>query len=331
MQVLVYSARQYTRDMLTEANIGNKHILDYCDASLTAQTATLAKTYQAICCFVDDDVNAEVLQQLASYGVSLVLLRCTGFNNVDIKVAEKNNISVMRVSNYSPYSVAEFSLAMMLTLNRKLHRAYNRVREGNFLLDGLLGFDMRGKTIGIIGTGNIGSALAQILSGFACTLLAYDLVKSEQCCQLGVKYVGLTELLQISDIISLHLPLTPDTVHLINKETLSLMKEDAILINTSRGAVVNTVDLIAVLKQRRLRGVGLDVYEEESEIYYHDLRDQIIDDDIFSRLLSFPNVLVTGHQGFFTKEALNMIAETTIQNICDYEAGKDSANIISLG
>ncbi len=330
MKVLVYSATQYTRDMLSAANVGDKHTLDYCDASLTAQTATLAKAYQAVCCFVDDDVNAKVLQQFAYYGVRLVLLRCTGFNNVDIKVAQENDITVMRVKNYSPYSVAEFSLAMMLMLNRKLHRAYNRVREGNFLLDGLLGFDMHGKTIGIVGTGAIGSTLAKILSGFDCSLIACDLIENEQCSELGVKYVQLKELLQISDIVSLHLPLTPDTVHLINKETLGLMKEDAILINTSRGAVVNTVDLIAVLKQRRLRGVGLDVYEEESEIYYHDLRDQIIDDDTFARLLSFPNVLVTGHQGFFTKEALDMIAETTIQNLCDFEAGKKNENTISL-
>lgn len=328
MKILVYSTKSYTEETFNKANMNNV-TLDYCVASLTEQTASLAKGYQGVCCFVDDDVNAEVIQQLTSYGVGLVLLRCTGFNNVDLDAAEKNGICVMRVSHYSPYSVAEFALAMMLTLNRKIHRAYNRVREGNFLLNGLLGFDMHGKTIGIIGTGKIGSALAEILSGFSCQVLAHDLVEDTRCQELGVNYIGLNELLQAADIISIHLPLTPKTMHLINKESLSLMKDSAILINTSRGAIVNTTDLIAALKQRRLRGVGLDVYEEESEIYYHDLRDQIIDDDTFARLLTFPNVLVTGHQGFFTEEALADIARTTMANIDAFLNNRDEGNCLT--
>ena len=329
MKVLVYSANQYTRDMFDKANKGCDHQINYSDAPLTELTAILAQGYCSVCCFVDDDINAEVLRQLASFGVQLIVLRCTGFNNVDIAEAEKNRITVMRVASYSPYSVAEFTVAMMLTLNRKLHRSYNRVKEGNFLLDGLLGFDMHGKTVGIVGTGKIGATLARILSGFQCKLLAYDIVESAHCQQLGVKYVPLKELLQKSNIVSLHLPLTPDTFHLINSDTLGLMQDSAILINTSRGALVDTEDLIAVLKQRRLAGVGLDVYEEESELYYHDLRDQIIDDDNFSRLVSFPNVLVTGHQAFFTREALEEIADATIQNINDYEAGHENSNTIT--
>lgn len=329
MKVLVYSATPYTRDMLDRASKGTKHRLDYSDVTLTELTAPLAQGYEAICCFVDDDVNTLVLYQLASYGVKLILLRCTGSNNVNLEVAKETGITVMRVASYSPHSVAEFTVAMMLTLNRKLHRSYNRVKEGNFLLDGLLGFDLNGKTVGIIGTGKIGSVLAHILTGFGCKILSYDLMESTYCRTIGVKYVSLSELLQQSNIVSLHLPLTPDTFHLINKDTLALMQDNSILINTSRGAIVNTADLISVLKQRRLSGVGLDVYEEESELYYHDLRDQIIDDDTFARLISFPNVLVTGHQAFFTREALDDIAETTIKNLTDYEAGVYSSNTVT--
>jgi len=328
MKVLVYSAAQYTRDTFKKANQNQKHQFVYSDATLSEHTTSLAQDFQAICCFVEDKLNAKVLGKLAELGVQLILLRCTGFNNIDIKAAKKNSITVMRVANYSPYSVAEFTMAMILTLNRKLHRSYNRVREGNFLLDGLLGFDLNNKTVGIIGTGSIGSVLAKILSGFGCRLLANDVIENEYCLSLGVNYVSLTELLQRSNIVSLHLPLTPDTFHLMNKKTLSLMQDDAILINTSRGAIVNTTDLITELKRRRFSGVGLDVYEEESGLYYHDLRDQIIDDDIFTRLIGFPNVLITGHQGFFTNEALNDIATITLKNISDYEAGVSSANTI---
>ncbi len=329
MKVLVYSAAQYTRDTFKKANHGQKHQFVYSDAALSEHTTSLAQDFQAICCFVEDKLNAKVLDKLAELGVQLILLRCTGFNNIDIKAAKKNSITVMRVANYSPHSVAEFTMAMILTLNRKLHRSYNRVREGNFLLDGLLGFDLNNKTVGIIGTGSIGRVLAKILSGFGCRILANDVIENEYCLSLGVNYVSLTELLQRSNIVSLHLPLTPDTFHLMNKKTLSLMQDDAILINTSRGAIVNTTDLITELKRRRFSGVGLDVYEEESGLYYHDLRDQIIDDDIFTRLIGFPNVLITGHQGFFTNEALNDIATITLKNISDYEAGVSSANTIS--
>jgi len=237
-------------------------------------------------------------------------------------------MTIMRVSRYSPYAVAEFAVGMMLDLDRKIHRAYTRVREGNFLLHGLIGFELHGKTVGIVGTGKIGNVLARILQGFGCHLLAYDVTKNPECTKLGVRYVPLKELLSKADIVSLHLPLTPKTRHLINDKNLSHMKPGAMLINTSRGALVDTRALISALEKGHLGSVGLDVYEEESHIFFQDLSDEIIPDDMITRLLTFPNVLVTGHQAFFTKEALNSIAETTIKNINDFAAGHENENIL---
>jgi D-lactate dehydrogenase len=234
----------------------------------------------------------------------------------------------MRVSRYSPYAVAEFAICMILALNRKIHRAYERVREGNFLLDGLLGFDIHGKTVGIIGTGKIGSVLAQILHGFGCNLLGYDVKENPECLSSGMQYVSLEELLKQSDIVSLHAPLTPQTYHMISAGTLSMMKPGAILINTSRGALVDSRALIASLKKRHLGAAGLDVYEEESHIYFRNLSDEVITDDVITRLTTFPNVIITGHQAFFTKEALDEISETTIRNISDFEAGISNENIL---
>jgi D-lactate dehydrogenase len=327
MKVLVYSARPYDKEYLEAAN-QDKHELHFIETRLGENTTVLARQYPAVCCFVDDILSKKVLKQLFDGGTRLVALRATGFNNVDLKAAGELGMTIMRVSRYSPYAVAEFAVGMMLALNRKIHRAYNRVREGNFLLHGLIGFELHGKTAGIIGTGKIGSVLAGILRGFGCLLLAYDAIQNPECTRLGVRYVTLKELLQKSDIISLHLPLTPETRHLINDENLSYMKPGAMFINTSRGALVDTRALIRALKKGRPGAVGLDVYEEESHIFFEDLSDEIIPDDVIERLLTFPNALVTGHQAFFTREAMATIAGTTIQNINDFAAGRKNENIL---
>jgi D-lactate dehydrogenase len=327
MKVLVYSTRPYDKEFLEAANKG-KHQLQFIEARLEESTTALARQYPAVCCFVDDILSKKVLRQLSDGGTRLVALRATGFNNVDLKAAEELGMTIMRVSRYSPYAVAEFAIGMMLDLDRKIHRAYTRVREGNFLLHGLMGFEMHGKTVGIVGTGKIGSVLAGILQGFGCSLLAYDVTENPECTKLGVRYVPLKELLSKADIVSLHLPLTPETRHLINKENLLLMKPGAMLINTGRGALVDTSALIGALEKGHLGSVGLDVYEEESHIFYQDLSDEIIPDDMIMRLLTFPNVLVTGHQAFFTEEAMDIIARTTIQNVSDFAAGQENENIL---
>ncbi len=327
MRVLVYSARPYDEESLNSANQG-KHQLHFTEARLDRRTASLARDYPAVCCFVDDALDAAVLMELSQGGTKLIALRSTGFNNVDLPAAEKHGMTVMRVARYSPYAVAEFAVCMMLALNRKIHRAYERVREGNFLLHGLLGFDLRDKVVGIIGTGRIGSVLARILHGFDCKLLGHDIMENPDCLSLGMRYVTLEELLSQSDIVSLHAPLTQQTRHMINTRTLALMKPGAMLINTSRGALVDSRALMTALKKRHLGAAGLDVYEEESHIYFKDLSDEIIADDVISRLTTFPNVIITGHQAFFTREALTIIAETTIKNISDFEAGRSNENIL---
>ena len=327
MKTLVYSTRTYDKEYLEMANRG-VHEFHFYETQLERRTAALARGFPVVCCFVDDELDAPVLRQLSRGGTKLITLRSTGFNNVDLMAAEELRLTVMRVSQYSPYAVAEFATGMILALSRKIHRAYNRVREGNFLLDGLLGFDIHGKIVGIVGTGKIGSVLAQIMHGFGCQLLGYDVTQNQSCLELGMRYVSLNELLAQSDIVSLHTPLTPKTRHIINRETLPLMKPGAMLINTSRGALVDTRALMSALKKQQLCAVGLDVYEEESHIYYQDLSEQIISDDVITRLTTFPNVLITGHQAFFTCEALIMIAETTIQNLSDFEAGRTNENIV---
>jgi D-lactate dehydrogenase len=327
MKVLVYSARSYDQEFLKAANQG-KHELHFTETRLDERTTVLARQYPSVCCFVDDILNKRVIKQLSDGGTQLVALRATGFNNVDLKAAEELGMTIMRVSRYSPYAVAEFAVGMMLDLDRKIHRAFTRVREGNFLLHGLIGFELHGKTIGIVGTGKIGSVLAHIMQGFGCLLLAYDVTENPECTKLGVRYVPLKELLSKADIVSLHLPLTPETRHLINDENLSYMKPEAMLINTSRGALVDSRALIRALKKGHLGAVGLDVYEEESHIFFEDLSDEIIPDDVIMRLLTFPNALVTGHQAFFTEEAMAIITETTIQNISDFAAGHENENIL---
>ncbi len=328
MNVLVYDSHSYDRQFLEAANRG-RHTLDFTTSQLDAQTATLAQGHEAICIFVNDDGSAPVLEKLASLGVRAIALRSTGFNNVDLEAAKRVGITVMRVAYYSPYAVAEHAVALLQTLNRRTHRAYNRTREFNFRLGGLLGRDIHGSTVGVIGTGKIGQAFASIMKGFGCKLLGYDAAENPACIELGMTYKPLKELLPEADIVSLHVPLLPATRHLINPETLALMKPGAFLINTSRGGLVDTEAVIEALRHERLAGVGLDVYEEEDGLFFQDLSDRVVADDVLARLMMFPNVLVTGHQAFFTQEAVTTIAETTLQNLDDFAAGRLNDNVLT--
>ncbi len=325
MRVLVYDTKRYERDVLTRANHG-QHDLKFISASLNEQTAVLAEGYPAISIFVNDDASAPVLERLAAVGVRLIALRSTGFNNVDIEAARRLGIAVMRVANYSPYAVAEFAVALLLGVVRKIHRAWNRVRENNFALDGLQGFDIHGRTVGVIGTGRIGAVFTTIMHGFGVQLLGYDVQQNESCLALGMRYAPLEEVLAQSDIISLHVPLLPATYHLINARTIATMKRGVVIVNTSRGGLIDTEALIEGLKSGHIGAVGLDVYEEEDGLFFRDRSDQVLTDDVFARLLTFPNVLITGHQAFLTQEALDQIAETTIQNITDFAEGRPNAN-----
>ena len=327
MKVLFFSARPYDRDSLSAANNG-QHDLEFTEARIDARTTALARGFPAVCGFVNDRFTAPILESLAAGGTKLLLLRATGFNNVDLEATKKHGITVMRVGSYSPFAVAEFAVTLMLALSRKIHRAYNKVREENFLLDGLLGFDLHAKTVGIIGTGKIGQVLARIMTGFGCRVLAYDAAESAECATLGVQYVPLPHLLAESDIISLHLPLTPQTHHIMNAETLGQIKKGAMLINTSRGGLIDSSALIEVLKNHQLGAVGLDVYEAEADLFFRDLSGQVLQDDLFARLLSFPNVLITGHQAFFTREALHDIATATLANLEAFSEGRQTENTL---
>lgn len=326
MKVAVFSAKPYDREFLNHANESHHHQMVYFEPHLNEDTAVLAEGFSGVCAFVIDHLNQTVLEKLAKQGTKVIAMRSAGFNNVDLKTANRLGIKVLRVPKYSPYSVAEHAVALTLALNRKIHRAHRRVREGNLSLQGLMGFDLQGKTVGLVGTGNIGSIVARIFTGFGCKVLANDLIKNLECIQLGVQYVDLKNLLAQADIISLHCPLTPETHHLINKQSVQTMKPGVMLINTSRGAIIDTDAVIKGLKTGKIGYLGIDVYEEEDEIFFEDLSDKIIQDDVFARLQTFPNVLITGHQGFFTREALINIAETTLQNISDFESGKASPN-----
>lgn len=320
MQVAVFSTKSYDRQFLEAENTarGGRHRLVFLEPRLSAETALLADGAQAVCLFVNDQADARTLARLSAQGVGLIALRCAGFNNVDLAAARQLGIRVGRVPAYSPEAVAEHTLAMMLCLNRRIHRAYARVREGNFALEGLLGFDMKGKTVGVIGTGRIGSALLRILSGFGCRLLAYDPQPNPE---LPAAYVPFATLLAESDIITLHCPLTPGTRHLIDAPAIARMKPGVMLINTSRGAIVDTRAVIEGLKSGRIGLLGLDVYEEEADLFFEDLSDQVIQDDVFARLLTFPNVLITAHQAFFTEEALRAIARATFDNLDAFAEG----------
>jgi D-lactate dehydrogenase len=314
MRIAVFSAKAYDRRFLDAANAG-QHDIAYFDTHLAQTSVPLAAGFDVICVFVNDCLDRATLKALSAQGVKLVALRCTGFNNVDLSAADELGISVGRVPTYSPEAVAEHTVALILSLNRHIHRAYARVREGNFSLDGLLGFDMRGRTVGIVGIGQIGLALTRILAGFGCRVLGVDPVENPAFLALGGRFVALGELLAESDIISLHCPLTAHTRHMIDRTAIGRMKAGVMLINTSRGAVVDTRAVIAGLKTGKIGQLGLDVYQEESEMFFDDHSSEAIQDDVFARLLTFPNVLITGHQAFFTSNALQAIAETTIGNI----------------
>lgn len=319
MEAAVFSTHRYDREFLEQANEAGRHRLRFIEAALDSNTVAAVAGADAICAFVNDRLDVEILGQLRQAGIRLVALRCAGFNHVDLQAAARLGIVVARVPEYSPYAVAEHTAALVLALNRQIHRAYARVREGNFALEGLLGFDLHGCTVGVVGTGKIGRQFARIMAGFGCHLLAHDPRVDPACEALGARYVGLPELLARSDIVSLHGPLTPATRHLIDRKALDAMKHGAMLINTSRGAVIDTTALIGALKSGALGALGLDVYEEESHLFFRDLSNEVIHDDVFARLLTFPNVLITGHQAFFTSDALRAIAATTIANLDQFE------------
>ena len=328
MRVIVFSTKPYDRQFLESANTSFNHDLTFLEARLTLETVELVKGYECVCAFVNDQLNSEVLGILANYGVQTVALRCAGFNNVDLAVAQQRGLKVVRVPAYSPYAVAEHTAGLVLMLNRNLHRAYSRVRDGNFALSGLLGFDLHGRTVGVIGMGQIGQVFAKIMSGFGCRVIAYDKYPNQQCREKGIEFVDLPKLFAESDIISLHCPLTPDTQHMINAATIAQMKRGVMIINTSRGAVIDTQAVIRGLKSGQIGHLGLDVYEEEADVFFEDLSNEVIPDDALSRLLTFPNVVVTGHQAFFTKDALTCIAETTLQNITSIEQSGTCKNEI---
>jgi D-lactate dehydrogenase len=330
MKLAFYSTKPYDEHFFNEANQAFGHQIDYLESRLRRRTAELAKGADAVCVFVNDTLNSEVLTSLHNDGVHTVALRCAGFNKVDLDAAKALGFTLVRVPAYSPHAVAEHAVGLMMTLNRKYHRAYNRVREGNFSLVGLEGADMNGKTVGIIGTGKIGETLVPIMLGFGCKVVLYDVMPNPRLQAMGLPYLSLDEVLAQSDILSLHCPLVDSTYHLINADTLAKTKPGVMIINTSRGGIVDTTALIDGLKSGQVGSVGLDVYEEEDSLFFRDLSNTIIQDDRFSRLLTFPNVMITGHQAFFTHNALTNIAHTTLNNLAQLERGEPCPNLIAL-
>lgn len=328
MKVAVFSNKPYTERFFNEVNADFGHELVFYTERLNEESVDLAKGAEVICIFVNDVCDKTVLTRLDELDVKLVALRCAGFNNVDIEAAEKLGICVARVPAYSPYAVAEHAVGLILALNRRIHLAHSRMREGNFSLESLMGFDLHGTPAGIIGTGKIGEVIVNILHGFGCELYAFDPQRKPECEKLGVHYTTLEEIYKRCAIITLHCPLMPQTRHMIDRKAIEQMQDDVMLINTSRGALIDTRAAIDGLKSGRIGYLGLDVYEEEGDLFYEDLSNQIIQDDVFARLLMFPNVIVTGHQAFFTYNAVVAIAETTLSNIAAYE--KDSCqNIVT--
>lgn len=331
MKTAVFSAKRYEREFLDAANASHGHELVYLDRLLEPETAPLAAGCQAVCIFVNDKADAAALRTLAGGGTRFVTTRSTGFNHIDLKAAAALGIKAARVTDYSPYSVAEHAVALLLAVNRKVHRAYNRTRDGNFALDGLIGFDLNGKVVAVVGTGKIGRVFARIMRGFGCEVLGYDKYPSTEFEALGGRYRDRKEIGERADVISLHCPLTPETHHIINAQTLARLKRGAILINTSRGALVDAEAAIEAIKSGRLGGLGLDVYEQEAHIFFQDLSSEVITDDVIQRLMAFPNVIVTGHQAFFTREAVTTICETTIANLSEFAAGKPLTSEIKAG
>lgn len=330
MKIAVFSARPYDREFMSAANAKAAHQLCFFDAALELETCALAAGHEAVCIFVNDTADAGVLEALAAGGTRLVALRCSGFNNIDLKAAARLGLKVVRVVAYSPYSVAEHAVALLLTVNRKIHRAYNRTRDSNFELDGLMGFDLHGKTVAVVGTGRIGRVFSKIMCGFGCEVLGHDKYPSAEFEVLGARYADLAEICAKADIISLHCPLTPETHHIVNADMLSRLKRGALLINTSRGGLVETEAVVEALKSGQLGGLALDVYEQEADLFYRDWSSTVVSDDVFERLLSFPNVVVTGHQAFFTREAITTICQTTIDSLSEFAAGRTLSNELRL-
>jgi D-lactate dehydrogenase len=318
MKTAVFSTKVYDKDYLEKANAG-RHELVFFESTLRPSSVRLAEGFDSVCAFVNDNLSKEVIDGLARLGIKLIVLRCAGFNNIDIETTSKHGIMVLRVPAYSPHAVAEHATALILTLCRKTHKAYNRVRDGNFSLDRLIGYDLFDKTVGIIGTGRIGAALANIMMGFGCKIIAFDRYENKELLSKGVTYMSQDEVFANADIISLHCPLTPDSHHMINRQTLNQMKRGVMLINTSRGKLIDTEAAIEALKDGHLGYLGIDVYEQEEKIFFKDLSEVVIRDDKISRLVNFPNVLITAHQAFLTDTALTQIAFTTIENLSNFE------------
>lgn len=328
MKTAVFSTKPYDQKYLTDSNERWGHELFFYEAHLNEQTCRLSEGFQAVCVFVNDELTESVLKCLSYNGCRMVALRCAGFNNVDLPAAKNLDITVARVPAYSPASISEFTLGLILTLSRHIHRACNRTREGNFALNGLLGFDLYGKTAGVFGTGKIGAGTAKILCGFGCNVLASDLYENDELKTLGVRYVSRDELFRKSDIITLHCPLLPDTRHLINTETIAKMKTGVMIVNTSRGELLDTDAAIAGLKSGKIGSLAIDVYEEEAEVFFEDFSSRVIQDDTLARILTFPNAIVTGHQAFFTIEAMQAIASKTLENIAAFEKGQIPPGIV---
>jgi D-lactate dehydrogenase len=324
MKIAFYDTKPYDRNFFDKVNEKYNYKIKYFESKLNEDTVAMAKGYEAVCAFVNDSINATVIDQLYEGGTRLIAMRCAGYNNVDFETAN-NKIRIVRVPAYSPYSVAEHTMALIVSLNRKIHKAYNRTRESNFNINGLLGFDLHGKTIGIIGTGKIGQIVADIANGYGMRVIGYDKYPAKES---KIEYVDLHTLYKESDIITLHCPLFKDTYHIINAESIHQMKEGVMIINTSRGGLIDTDSLIQGIKERKIGSAGLDVYEEESDYFFEDFSNQIIEDDTLARLLTFNNVLITSHQAFFTREALENIAETTLYNINEFEKGNELVNEI---
>ncbi len=326
MKIAFFTAKSYDKYYFNQQLAKTQHEITYFEDALNAETAILTRGFDAVCVFVNNMVDRETIGLIADYGVKVIALRSAGVNNIDLQAADGAGLQVFRVPAYSPEAVAEHTAALILTLNRKTHKAYNRVRENNFSLEGLTGFNIHGKTVGVIGTGKIGAAFCRIMKGMGCSINAYDPYQNEEVINMGGKYMELDELLSNSNIISLHCPLIPETKHIINREAIEKMNDSPMLINTSRGALINTGDVIDGLKEKKIGSLGIDVYEQEEHIFFQDLSEQVIQDDEIARLMAFPNVLITGHQAFLTKEALNEIAKTTLNNLSAYEAGEEVGN-----
>ncbi|MFW5754725.1 MAG: 2-hydroxyacid dehydrogenase [Marinilabiliaceae bacterium] len=329
MKVAFFNTKSYDKEFFEQYVQDTDIELTFFDGTLNCETTELTRGFDAVCVFVNDQLHADVIEKLAEHGIKLIALRCAGFNNVDLESAEKHQIEIVRVPAYSPSAVAEHAVALILTLNRKTHKAYNRVRENNFSLERLTGFNLQGKTVGVIGTGKIGTTFCRIMNGFGCRVLAHDPYPRQDLKDEGVVYTDKNELLEHSDIISLHCPLTPESKHLISKETINQMKPGVMLINTSRGALIHTKDAIKGLKKGKIGYLGIDVYEQEEDLFFRDLSENIIQDETIMRLISFPNVLITSHQAFFTREALEQIASTTIQNMLDFKNNRSLVNEVT--